>query len=127
MSPSSDGSRAAPDPNEVCRRHLQDSAYITVSADTRGMKPPQDRPELPLHRELLLPISSPLLLVAEIERLLAVRHHGPVDVWNALTDQLASIEEQLLQLPKAELREATDALLTLLHNVVESEGLSDDD
>lgn len=66
---------------------------------------------------------GPLDLVAQIETLLAARHVAVVDRWELLSDQLVEVEQVLLGLPRPQLREAAHALLTLLHQVVENEGL----
>lgn len=67
--------------------------------------------------------SSALELVAQIEGLLAARHVAGVGQWEALSDELVQTEQALLRLPRLQLREAAHALLTLLHQVVENEGL----
>ena len=63
------------------------------------------------------------VLVENIERLLAERHVGPVEAWDAHTNALSVLEEQLLALPMTQLRVATDALLSLLYQMVEQGGV----
>ena len=71
-------------------------------------------------------IPRPLALVTQIEHLLAERHHGPVDAWDRLSAELGVLESELLALPLGDLVTATNSLLSVLHRVVEAEGLGVD-